>query len=101
MNILVSIVIAVSGLGLAAWSIYRILHRKWNSNIVSASYEGEIMTVKTRGGETIKYKGSYAVWHEIPYMNTVNISSSLTLFELWEYTKEYGNPYPNAHKSKT
>lgn len=67
------------------------------ARVLQATYENGIMTIVYSSGTVKKYKGSVTVWHELPYMQRPGTFKEHELSELYQYIKEYGNPYPTDH----
>jgi hypothetical protein len=71
---------------------------KWFPKPIKSTLDNEILSVTWSSGETIQYKGECTVWHEMPMMKRCSTLMESLLSELWEYHKNYGNPYPTAHE---
>ena len=68
--------------------------------VTKAKYESGIMTVTYESGKVEKYSGSCTVWHKLPYMKRVRAMGEGWLCDLWEYNRQWGGAYPNAHKER-
>lgn len=79
-------------------NIYYSIHSLFKKpKIVEALYEGDEMSIKYSNGEIEKYIGSCTVWHKLPMMRRCSIEEESMLCDIWNYIKQHGNPYPEAH----
>lgn len=69
-------------------------------SMTSATYSGELMTIKYDNGKSKQYSGSCTVWHTYPMMQRCGTFKEGELCDIWKYIKTHGNPYPTAHLKK-
>lgn len=71
-----------------------------DSIIIRASYDkNKILTVYYKDGFS-RYKGECTVWHHYPSMKRCSTETESMLCDIWEYIREHGNDYPDAHLKK-
>ena len=77
-------------------------HNNVNGSVIKATYseDNEIMTLYYSDNYIEEYKGSCTVWSKLPFMQRPGTLNESFLCSVWKYIKEYGNPYPTAHKRK-